>query len=230
MSTIAERLAAVRAAVAAAVTDAGREPGSVRLVAVSKLHSADAIAEACAAGQVEFGENYAQELRDKARALRAEGARWHFIGPLQRNKVKYVVGVAELIHTVDSVSLLDEIARRAETAGVRQRCLIEVNIGEEPQKSGCPIADLAPLVDAFRAAPAVELAGLMCIPPAGDAAAARPFFRRLAELAAAERARTGMTLPELSMGMSADFAAAIAEGATIVRVGTAIFGERPART
>ena len=226
-SPLLERLAVVRGEVAEAARQAGRDPASVRLLAVSKLQPIEAVAAALAAGQTAFGENYAQELRDKARAL--PGMRWHFLGPLQRNKVKYVVGVARLIHSVDGPSLLEEIARRAEVMGTTQRCLIEVNVGDEQQKAGCLPDDLPQLLDAARALPEIALEGLMCIPPPGDAEATRPFFRRLRELRDAERARTGLPLPELSMGMSADFAAAIAEGATLVRVGTAIFGPRPQR-
>ena len=244
VESIAERLAAVRSTVAEAARAAGRDPGSVRLVAVSKLHGVEAVAAAALAGQRDFGENYAQELRDKARALPsllAPGSppppgvqpgsliRWHYIGPLQRNKVKYVVGVATLLHTIDSVSLLDEVARRADAAGLVQPCLIEVNVARESQKSGCAPEDLPALVDACRAHGSLRLDGLMCIPPVGDAESARPHFRALAALRAGERERTGLPLPELSMGMSADYPVAIAEGATLVRVGTAIFGERPTR-
>jgi pyridoxal phosphate enzyme (YggS family) len=224
---IAERLRAVRARVAEAAVAAGRDPSTVRLVAVSKLQPAAAVAAALAAGQRDFGENYAQELRDKARAL--AGATWHFLGPLQRNKVKYVVGVAELIHSLDGASLADEIARRAEAMGLSQPCLIEVNLGGEPQKPGCAEEQLPSLVDAIRERAGLRLDGLMCIPPAAtadDPEQARAHFRRLRELRDAERERTGLPLAELSMGMSADFAVAIAEGATLVRIGTAIFGER----
>jgi PLP dependent protein len=146
------------------------------------------------------------------------GATWHYIGPLQRNKVKYVVGVAALIHSVDSLALLDEIAARAEKLGVVQRCLVQVNVAGETQKSGCRIDELPALVAAFATRPAVRLEGLMVIPPLeGDPT---PHFRALRELAA------GLGLPELSMGMSGDYESAIAEGATLVRVGTAIFGAR----
>ncbi len=224
---IAERLAEVRAEIARACADAGRDPSTVTLVGVTKLHPASACAEAVAAGLHDLGENYAQELRDKARAVPA--ARWHFIGALQRNKVKYVVGVAELVHTVDSASLAEEMARRASTLGIVQRCLVQVNVGDEAQKAGCARDDVPALVDAVRALPSLALDGFMCIPPAGDPEATRPHFRALREVAAAERARTGLALPSLSMGMSADFAVAIAEGATLVRVGTAIFGERAER-
>jgi pyridoxal phosphate enzyme (YggS family) len=188
----------------------------VTLLAVSKTMPAERVREAIAAGQELFGENYAQELRDKAREV--TGARWHFIGPLQRNKVKYVVGVAELIHSVDSIALLDEIAARADKLGIVQRCLVQVNVGAESQKSGCPIDEVPALVRAFAARRGAQCEGLMCIPP--DGVPPRAFFDNLAKLAVAERLAT------LSIGMSADFAEAIAAGATIVRVGSAIFGER----
>jgi pyridoxal phosphate enzyme (YggS family) len=214
---VAARLAEVQARIATACHEAGRDPASVTLVAVSKTVDAERCAEALRAGQAVLGENYAQELRDKAAVV--TGARWHFIGPLQRNKVKYVVGTAELIHSVDSLPLVDEIAARAARAGVVQRCLIQVNVGAEPQKSGCSPAELDALVAAFAARPSLLLRGLMCIPPADDDPV--PHFRRLRALGE----RHG--LPELSMGMSADYERAIVEGATLVRVGTAIFGARP---
>jgi pyridoxal phosphate enzyme (YggS family) len=211
-----ENLDHVGEKIVAAARAAGRDPAAITLVAVSKTVPAERVREAMRAGHVLFGENYAQELRDKARLL--EGARWHFIGPLQRNKVKYVVGAAELIHSVDSPSLLDEIAARADKLGVVQRCLVQVNVGGEAQKSGCATAEVPALVRAFAARPSVRCEGLMCIPP--DGVPPRPFFDNLAKLARAEG------LGELSMGMSSDFEEAIAAGATIVRVGTAIFGER----
>ena len=215
--SVHENLDHVGAQIAAAARAAGRDPSTVTLVAVSKKVPAERVREAMRAGHDLFGENYAQELRDKAREV--QGARWHYIGPLQRNKVKYVVGVAELIHSIDSPSLLDEVAARADKLGVVQRCLVQVNVGEEPQKSGCAPADVPVLVRAFAGRSSVRCEGLMCIPPEG--APPRPFFDNLAKLAAAEGLGT------LSMGMSSDYVEAIAAGATIVRVGTAIFGERP---
>jgi PLP dependent protein len=209
--SFAERLAEIQTRMAAACAKAGRDPSSVTLVAVSKKQSLDACREAAAAGQI-LGENYAQELRDKARAV--PGARWHYIGPLQRNKVKYVVGVAELIHSVDSLPLLEEIASRAAKLSLVQRCLIQVNVGEESQKAGCSIAELPSLRAAFQGAVALE--GLMCIPPADEDPA--PYFAKLRALRD--------NLPHLSMGMSGDYELAIAEGATMVRVGTALFGPR----
>ena len=223
--SIAENIAAVRAKIAAAAVRAGRDPTNVKLVAVGKLQPIEALVEAVAAGQLDLGENYPQELRDKARLVR--GATWHFIGALQRNKVKYVVGVCRLVHSIDSPSLAEEIARRAADAGLVQRILLQVNVGEEAQKSGVAESDLGELVDRVRALPSLALEGLMCIPPNVDLDKVAPYFRRLRELRDGERARTGLALPELSMGMSADYEIAIAEGATLVRVGTAIFGERP---
>src|ERR1700753_2402392 len=149
--SLADKFLHVGEELAAAARGAGRAPSDVTLLAVSKTVPAERVREAIAAGHTLFGENYAQELRDKARVV--EGARWHFIGPLQRNKVKYVVGVAELIHSVDSLPLLDEIAARADKLGVVQRCLVQVNIGQEAQKSGCPIAEVSSLVQAFAARP-----------------------------------------------------------------------------
>src|SRR6266542_4535211 len=152
--SLADKLSNVRAQLAQAARASGRHPDSVTLLAVSKTMPAERVREAIAAGQELFGENYAQELRDKAREV--TGARWHFIGPLQRNKVKYVVGVAELIHTVDSPSLLDEIAARADKLGVVQRCLVQVNVGREAQKRGCAPEDVPALVRAFAARPSVR--------------------------------------------------------------------------
>lgn len=214
--SLGARLAEVRGQIDEACRRAGRAPASVTLVAVSKTRTVEECRAAVALGQLELGENYAQELRDKAPSV--PGARWHYIGPLQRNKVKYVVGVAELVHTIDSPSLLDAVAARAAQKGLVQPCLIQVNVAGEAQKSGCAPSVLPTLVDEFAARPSVRLDGLMLIPPlSGDP---RPHFAALRALA--ERYR----LATLSMGMSADYELAIAEGATIVRVGTAIFGSR----
>jgi len=218
VSTLAARLATVEAQIAAACHAAGRPRDSVELVAVSKTVDPARIAEALRAGQSLFGENYAQDLRDKVPAV--PGARWHFIGPLQRNKVKYVVGAAELIHSVDSLALAQAIDERARLLGRKQRVLIQVNVGQEPQKAGVAIAQLPALLEAASQLHAVLIEGLMCIPPEGQPP--RPYFAALRELAQQHH------LPRLSMGMSSDFPEAIAEGATLVRVGTAIFGARSA--
>jgi PLP dependent protein len=224
---IAANLADVRARIAAAERAAGRPTGSARLVAVSKKMTVDDVRAALAAGQRIFGESYGQELRDKRAALahEAEPPEWHFIGPLQSNKVKYVAGQAALIHAVDSAALLDAIEAR----GAPQACLVQVNVAGEAQKRGVTPADLPALLDRFASLRFVRCEGLMLIPPLtaqpGDA---RPHFAALRALRDREaaRARPNVVLKELSMGMSGDVEIAIAEGATLVRVGTAIFGGR----
>jgi hypothetical protein len=220
---IPENLATVRARVDAAAAACGRDPRDVLLLAVSKTKPLEDLREAFAAGQRAFGENYAQELRDKADAL-GPAYEWHFVGALQRNKVKYVVGRAGLVHDVDSIELAAEIARRS---GDRPTAvLLGVNIGEEPQKSGFLPDDVLAAARSVHAMAGVNLRGLMCIPPAGVDPA--PHFARMARLAAEGRAE-GLPLQTLSMGMSDDLEEAIAHGATIVRVGTAIFGARAPR-
>ena len=221
MNDIAQRLAEVRQRIDAAARRVGRDPGTVRLVAVSKKKPAPAIAEAWRAGCEDFGENYVQELCSKAAELRQEGLRWHFIGHLQRNKVGALLATPGLvlIHGVDDERLLRAIDSRAtEPVDV----LLEVELGGEATKSGCPPEALPRLVAAARACERVRLRGLMAIPPpADDPEEGRAHFRRLRALRDSHDAG-----PELSMGMSHDFEVAIEEGATLVRVGTAIFGAR----
>jgi len=223
-TTIAERLTAVRERVAEAAARAGRSEGSVRLLAVSKTKPEALVREAYAAGQRDFGENYVQELTAKAIALAdLADLRWHLIGPLQRNKAKLVAPIAALVHTVDRAALADELDRRAAAASRVLPVLLEVNVSGEASKAGCSPDDAGALADAVRALPHLRLAGLMTIPPdSDDREQARPFFAALRQL----RDRLGADLSELSMGMSHDFEIAIEEGATIVRVGTAIFGAR----
>ncbi len=220
---IAERLAGVRERIASACRTARREPASVRLIAVSKRHPVAAIRAAYAAGQRDFGENYVQELAEKADALvDLPELRLRLIGRLQRNKCKDVVRVQAGVDTVDSLRVARALAERAAATGCTVPVLVQVNIGDEPQKAGAPISEVAELVAAIRAMPALTLNGLMAIAPATERPdEARPFFRRLRELAQTHG------LPELSMGMSDDLEVAIEEGATMVRVGTAIFGPRP---
>jgi pyridoxal phosphate enzyme (YggS family) len=223
---VAAGLAGVRERVRAAERAAGRAQGSVRLVAVSKKMTVADIQAALAAGQLDFGESYAQELRDKREALAdAPGLRWHFVGPLQSNKIKYVAGRVALLHSVDSAALLDELERRA----APQACLVQVNVAGESQKRGVAPGELPALLDRFASLRSVRCEGLMVIPPlAEDPEVARRCFASLRELRDREaaRARANVELRELSMGMSHDMDLAVAEGATIVRVGTAIFGER----
>jgi PLP dependent protein len=228
---IAHNLQAVRARIQRAEVAAGRASGSVRLIAVSKTMPAEDIQAAMAADQRDFGENYGQELRDKRQALASQAPRWHFIGPLQSNKVKYVAGQAELIHTLDTPALLIEVGRRLETMPSRQpqECLVQVNVAAEPQKRGVLPRDLPALLDSFAGLPSLRCVGLMLIPPlSDDPEQTRPHFAAVRNLRDEQAARTrpGVALTELSMGMSDDLEVAIAEGATLVRVGTAIFGER----
>ena len=213
---VAAGLSRVRERIAAACSRAGRDPASVRLIAVSKTKPIEMLREAVAAGQTIFGENYAQELREKAAAL--AGVEWHFIGALQTNKARLVVGRAALIHTCDRLALARELSKRAKAVGLVQRVLLEVNVGREAQKAGVLPEDVPALLEQARALPALACEGLMCIPPSQRDP--RPSFRLLRQLG------TACGLSQLSMGMSADYEAAIEDGATLVRVGTSIFGER----
>lgn len=225
MDSVTERLASVRERIAAAARAAGRDPVEVRLVAVSKTQPPLAIAAAVAAGATEFGENRAQELRDKAPQF-GPNVVWHFIGRLQTNKVKYVVPGAALIHSLDRHDLAAEIDRRAARASLRQPVLIEVNTSGEASKGGVGPADLEAFAASLAEFANIEPRGLMTMAAPGDPVAARAAFRRLRELRDQLRAGGTGEWPELSMGMSDDFELAIAEGATIVRIGTAIFGSR----
>jgi pyridoxal phosphate enzyme (YggS family) len=227
--TIAARWAAIQARVAAACERAGRPADGVTVIAVSKTQPVEVVREAVAAGARELGENYAQELATKLAALDAEPPpaplRWHFIGRLQRNKVKLVAGRVALVHAVDTLELAEELARRA--GGAVQPILLAVNLAGEDSKGGVT-AEMAPaLARALAAVTGCSLAGLMTMPPpADDAAASRPYFDQLRALRDRLQDELGRPLPILSMGMSHDFEIAIACGATHVRVGTAIFGSR----
>ncbi|HTJ45365.1 MAG TPA: YggS family pyridoxal phosphate-dependent enzyme [Kofleriaceae bacterium] len=224
MTTVADRWWKVRDTVVAACARAGRDPSEITIVAVAKKHTAAAVEEAAAAGVTDVGENYAQELVDKAAQVKAH-VWWHFIGSLQRNKCKLVVGEVALIHTVDSVRLAEEIDKRAAAVGVVQPVLIEVNIAGEDTKGGVAPANAHMLLGAMRGLANLRCDGLMTMPPPGDLELARRSFASLRELRD-QLANADRPLPILSMGMSGDYEAAIAEGATHLRIGTAIFGER----
>lgn len=219
MENAASRLAEVRANIAKVCKPARRAPADVTLIAVSKTHDATAIQPLIDAGQRVFGENRVQEAQAKWPALR-EGhpdIELHLIGQLQSNKAEEAVALFDVIHSLDRPSLLTALAKAMDKAGRRVPCFVQVNIGDEAQKGGCPIAELPAFLEAVRAAD-VPLAGLMCIPPADTEAA--PFFALLAKLAA-DHGLTG-----LSMGMSGDYETAVMLGANHVRVGTALFGAR----
>ncbi len=208
---------------------AARPPEAVRLVAVTKGVSVDAIREATRAGHWIFGENRVQEAVPKIEALASDpGPTWHLVGHLQTNKVRRAVGLFGLIHSVDSERLARAIEAEAARQGRRQAVLLQVNVAGEPQKSGVPPDDLPALAEAAAGLPHLEVKGLMTVPPLGETPeASRPYFRRLRELARdVARQVPALAMEELSMGMSADFEVAIEEGATLVRVGTAIFGGR----
>ncbi|WP_394825844.1 YggS family pyridoxal phosphate-dependent enzyme [Pendulispora albinea] len=226
MSALAERLAGIQERIHAAARSAGRDPSSIRLVAVSKKMDAAKVREAYEAGQRLFGENYAQELAAKADALSdLPDIAWHFIGHLQSNKARLVAPRAKAVHTIDGIGLGRELARRAEAAGrAPLDVLIEVNVGGEPQKHGIVASELADLLAQLRELPSLSVRGLMTMPPEGDPEAARTVFETLASLRNLHGGPA--VLPELSMGMSGDFELAIAAGATLVRVGSAIFGPR----
>lgn len=222
LAGIPDRVAMVRRRIAAAARRAGRDPGEVTLVAAAKLQPLEAIRAALAAGVPDIGENYAQDLAAKAAAL--PGARWHFIGRLQRNKAAVVVETGALVHSLDSLPAARALGRRAHAAGAVARALVQVELDERQAAHGVPAASLDEFIAACGGVEGLQLEGLMLMPaPAASPEDQRPLFRRLAELA--KRLAPGMRA--LSMGMTADFEVAVEEGATLVRVGTAIFGPRP---
>jgi pyridoxal phosphate enzyme (YggS family) len=230
--TISDRVQAVRERLAAACARAGRDPADVTLVAATKTRSPEELLAALHAGLTDFGENYVQELLSKRSALDSLGAlsvSWHMIGHLQRNKVKYLAPGVALIHSVDNLPLAQEIAKRAAPTGRRQPVLLEVNIAGEDSKTGVAPDQVGALAALVAALPQVDLQGLMCMPPySDDPETSRPHFRALATLAAA-LVQAGLpppTMRHLSMGMSGDYEVAVEEGATLVRLGTVLFGPR----
>ena len=225
--SIAENIALVREEMEQACRQAGRDPRDVKLIAVTKYVEEARIAEAFACGLKTVGENHAQEVRDKLTFYKQYGAELHFIGQLQSNKVKYIIGNARLIQSVDREKLLLDVDAHAKKLDLIQGILLQVNIGDEEQKGGAAMAEVPRLLELACGLKNVRVEGLMCVPPAVEAEAARPYFARLYELREALRARfPEQPLRELSMGMSHDYPQAILEGATMVRVGTAIFGKR----
>lgn len=222
---IRERIEAVRRRIAAAAARSGREASTVTLVAVTKTAPVEAVREAVAAGATILGENRVQEARDKIAAL-GRMAEWHLIGHLQTNKAKLAVSLFDRVHSLDSIRLAEELDRHAAESGRRLRCLVQVNLGGEEQKNGASEDEVRPLLTTAESLPHLSVEGLMAIPPfLPDPEAVRPFFRRLRVLRDTLAAE-GFPLPDLSMGMTHDFEVAIEEGATLVRIGTAIFGPR----
>jgi pyridoxal phosphate enzyme (YggS family) len=222
MIDVGANLAAVRARIVGAAQRVGRDPAAVRLIAVSKTKSAELVSAALAAGVTDIGENYVQEAAAKRASVHGV-ARWHLIGPLQRNKVAKALETFDCIQSVDRAALAETLARHAAQRTSPLPILVEVNIGGEASKHGVAPSDLPALLAALRD-PHLAVCGLMTVPPPADATATRRYFHQLRELAETHG------LPELSMGMTDDFEIAIEEGATMVRVGRAIFGARSATT
>jgi len=228
-SLVEKNIIRIREDMAAAALRRGRDPSSVRLMAVTKTVDDERIREAIAAGVCLIGENYVQEAQRKIPLL-GEGPEWHMIGHLQTNKSKYVVRLFHMIQSVDRIELARELDKRSGAAGVVMPILVEVNTGDELSKSGVSLREAVSLVETVSAFKNLSIEGLMTMPPwFSNPEEARPFFRKLRELRdrIAERDIPGVQMTELSMGMSDDFVIAVEEGATIVRIGRAIFGQRP---
>ena len=229
MSSVADNLDHVRAEIASAAGQAGRPAGDIELIAVSKTHEAARVREAVEAGQRLFGESRVQEARAKIPELPST-LRWHFIGHLQKNKIRHALPLFELFHGIDSFELARELNRVAEEAGFNPRILLEVNVAGEGSKFGFTPEKIRESMESLLALPRLTVEGLMCIPPlAPEAEASRPYFIQLRALRDAIEHEFAVKLPQLSMGMTNDYTVAVGEGATMVRVGTAIFGERARR-
>ncbi|HEU5247523.1 MAG TPA: YggS family pyridoxal phosphate-dependent enzyme [Candidatus Udaeobacter sp.] len=226
---IAENLERVRRQIAEAAAKAGRAVDEIELVGITKTHPAERIREAVEAGHTLFGESRVQEARAKIPEL-PSSLRWHFVGHLQKNKVRHALPLFELFHGVDSLALAQEMNRIATEEGMHPRVLLEANVAKEGSKFGFEAETLRGEMESLLALPRLLIEGLMCIPPlAEEAEASRKFFVQLRELRDSLEKEFDLKLPHLSMGMTQDFWIAVEEGATLVRVGTAIFGERPKR-
>lgn len=227
MSPLAASLHEIRAAIEAAARRSERDPSEVRILAVSKTFPAHRVEEAARLGQTMFGENRVQEAQGKIPEVHASGLEWHLIGHLQSNKVRQAVTLFDVIQSIDSRKLARRLELACVETGKRMPVLIQANIGEEAQKSGVDLGGLDELAEYVASLEHLQLRGLMAIPPFfEDPERSRPYFRRLEELRRKIEDRHAISLPELSMGMSSDYVIAVEEGATIVRVGTALFGKR----
>ena len=229
MVSIAENLERVREQITQAAAKAGRAVNEIELVAITKTHPAEKVREAVEAGHTVFGESRVQEARAKIPEL-PSNLRWHFVGHLQKNKIRNALPLFELFHGVDSLALAQEMNRIAAEDGERPRLLLEVNVAGEGSKFGFKAGTLRAEIGSLLALPRLSIEGLMCIPPlAEEAEASRKFFVQLRELRDSLEKEFDVNFPHLSMGMTQDYWIAVEEGATLVRVGTAIFGERPKR-
>jgi pyridoxal phosphate enzyme (YggS family) len=229
MASIAENLERVREQITQAAAKAGRAINEIELVAITKTHPAEKVREAVEAGHTLFGESRVQEARAKIPEL-PSNLRWHFVGHLQKNKIRHALPLFDLFHGVDSLALAQEIDRIAAEEGAHPRLLLEVNVAGEGSKFGFKAETLRAEIVSLLALPRLSIEGLMCIPPlAEEAEGSRKFFGQLRELRDSLEKEFDVKFPHLSMGMTQDFSIAVEEGATLVRVGTAIFGERPKR-
>ncbi len=229
MTSVAENLERVREQIARAAAKSGRTTDDVELVAITKTHPADKVREAIEAGHTLFGESRIQEARAKIPEL-PSNLRWHFVGHLQKNKIRHALPLFEMIHSVDSLALAQDINRIAEEDGMHPRVLLEVNVAGEGSKFGFSPDKLSDQMEELLAIPRLSILGLMTIPPlAEEAEASRKYFVQLREMRDRLQTEFRVDLAQLSMGMTQDFPIAVEEGATLVRVGTAIFGERRRR-
>src|SRR5437763_1641661 len=225
MTSIVENLERVREQIAGAAAKVGRAADEIELVAIAKTHPAEKVREAIDAGQTLFGESRVQEARAKIPEM-PSNLRWHFVGHLQKNKIRHALPLFEMIHSVDSLGLAQDMNRFAEEEGLHPRVLLEVNVAGEASKFGFAPENLREQMEALLALPRLSILGLMTVPPLAEAEDSRPYFVELRNLRDRLEAEFRVDLAQLSMGMTQDFSIAIEEGATLVRVGTAIFGER----
>jgi PLP dependent protein len=226
MSSVGDNLVRVREQISTAAAKSGRTPNDVELVAITKTHPAESVREAIEAGQILFGESRVQEARAKIPEL-PSNCRWHFVGHLQKNKIRHALALFEMFHGIDSLALAQDLNRIAEEEGLYPRILLEVNVAGEGSKFGFASDALGEQTEALLALPRLSIEGLMCIPPlAMESEDSRKFFVQVRELRDSLEKEFSLKLPQLSMGMTNDYSIAVEEGATLVRVGTAIFGER----
>ncbi len=230
-SNIVENLKKIKETIYNTCVRCGRDPEEIMLVAVSKLHPSEKIRKLYKAGHLDFGENYVQEAMKKQKKLEdLKEIRWHFIGRIQTNKAKFIVGNFWLVHSVDSLKVAQALNKRASLQKITQLVLIQVNIGEEKQKGGIKKEETIKLAEEILKLENLKLKGLMCLPPYfEDPEKVRPFFKQMRYLKEEIERALNIRLPYLSMGMSSDFVQAIEEGANILRIGTSIFGERPSK-
>ncbi len=223
---VAGNLQQIRQRIEEAAQRSGRDPADITLVAVSKAQPIEKIPAAYGTGQRVFGENYVQEMLGKQDELEATDIQWHYIGRLQSNKIRQIIGRVHLIHSIDRVKLAREVGKRSRQAGLVTDILIQINVGEETTKGGITPDNAEEEIEQILAVEGARVTGLMAVPPFLDPESVRPYFVQLRELRDRLVARLGHPLPHLSMGMSGDFETAIEEGATLVRVGSSIFGAR----